>query len=112
MKKSLVLSALLLSAATSAAQYVPEPPSSADVVIEFGRRSWKPTVDGTIVAGEPVGIHYDGARLPRCRTTNRNTAWSIKMHYRFDGGEIQSISVQGAGAVDRVLIESCELGKA
>jgi hypothetical protein len=102
MKTYLSISALLLSAATGAAQYVPEPPSSAAVVIDFDRNRWEPSVHGTVTAGAPVGVHYDGLRLPRCRTTNRNTAWSIEMHYRFDDGEIQSIFVQGAGAPDRV----------
>jgi hypothetical protein len=69
-------------------------------VVTFGTEQWEPTVDAPVVEGQPLGVFFAPGRLPQCRTTNRNTAWSITMYYRFDGGDIHILGVHGAGMAD------------
>ena len=97
----LTLAALSASLAT-AAFAAPQGPHTADVTAHFARNAWEPTLDGFVHAGGSLGIDYEAPRLPKCRTTNRNTAWSIEMHYQFDGGDVQSLIVQGAGMPSRI----------
>ena len=62
-----------------------------------------------IVAGDSLGIDYDMERLPQCRQLNRNTAWEIAMHYRFDDGPVATLIVADPGmalARDRIEVPS------
>jgi hypothetical protein len=62
---------------------------------------WSETLTGTLRKGGALVINYDPARLPQCRTTYRGyPAWAIAAFYRFDGGPVQSTTVnQGAEVI-------------
>ncbi|GAA4605657.1 uncharacterized protein YraI [Actinoplanes octamycinicus] len=61
------------------------------------RADWSESVSGPIRAGHGLAIRYDLARLPQCRETyNGMPAWRIDVHYRFDGGPVQSQALTGS----------------
>jgi hypothetical protein len=52
------------------------------------------SVVGTPSSGQALAVDYDPGRLLTCRSTyNGYQAWSISVHYRFDGGPITTASV-------------------
>lgn len=58
------------------------------------KADWVTEAIGTPRAGAPLVIAYDPARLPDCRATKYGyDAWNIRVHYRFDGGPVQSAFV-------------------
>ena len=68
-------------------------------VLHFSRSAWPAQTEGTIASGTSLRIDYDAERLPWCRQLNRNTAWEIAMHYRFDDGPIADLVVADPGMV-------------
>ncbi|MEO7092450.1 MAG: DUF6209 family protein, partial [Polyangiales bacterium] len=55
---------------------------------------WSVKQTGTLVAGGRAIVHYDVARLPRCRTYYRgHWAWDIGLHYAVDGGFAREVPV-------------------
>lgn len=54
---------------------------------------WTVSTDGTLAAGAPITIKYDIARLPRCRQDyNGLPTWDVTLSYRFDGGQVTTVS--------------------
>jgi hypothetical protein len=62
------------------------------------RADWTQTVSGTLVAGRPLRVVYDPARLPQCRgTVQGNPAWAITGYFRLNDGAVQRFSPQLLG---------------
>ena len=67
------------------------------------RSDWTSAVDGTLAAGQPITVDYDVARLPSCRGTyDASSAWSVTMHYAFDGAGDQTADLVAAAGGQRV----------
>jgi len=55
---------------------------------------WDEAADGALVAGSPLRIDYDLARLPDCRgETNGSEVWGVTGFASFDGGAAKSFGV-------------------
>lgn len=49
---------------------------------------------GTLQSGQPLAVDYDLNRLTTCRSTYQGyQAWSISVHYRFDGGPVTTAAL-------------------
>jgi hypothetical protein len=75
------------------------PPTSQNVVtpptIRFAG-DWSVQVNGPLIAGEPIVIDYDVARLPTCRgDMYGKPAWSISGSWRSNGGEVTTFPLAG-----------------
>jgi len=67
--------------------------AATETTIHFNA-DWSEVVQGALVGGGTVTVHFDPARLPTCRATKYGyDAWSIIAYYRFDGGQVQSAPV-------------------
>ena len=56
-------------------------------------------MSGSLVAGQPVTLRYDEARLPSCRgnVSGGGPGWTITAFYTLDGDNVESVAVAGAG---------------
>jgi hypothetical protein len=74
-------------------------PTSKSVIsptsIRFGA-DWSVQASAPLVAGEPIVIDFDPARLPSCRgELYGKPAWSISGSWRVNGGEATSFPIAG-----------------
>ena len=84
--------AILVLSAVAAVFAVPSPAAAAAAapVLRYPAAGGD-QVEGTLEANGSVVIDYDMARLPQCRSRYAGgDAWSIGVHYRFDGGPVQT----------------------
>jgi hypothetical protein len=71
--------------------------------------AWNEWVDGPLYAGRTIEVEYDIARLP-CRATRYGRpAWSIIVHYRFDGGAAQQQVIFGHEAYPGANVRTIDL---
>lgn len=87
---AVALFALALATAGCAADSPPASATAADStatpVLSFNA-DWSITQSGPLFAGSPAILHYDFARLPRCRATQDGVpAWNLSALYNADGG--------------------------
>jgi hypothetical protein len=60
-------------------------------------QGWNRIIDGNLVAGGQVRVHYEALRLSGCRgtTSTGGPAWSITANAQIDGGPVQSTIIAG-----------------
>lgn len=73
----------------------PDPPGSV-ATVTFGA-SGAPSVDGDLVAGGNLEVHYDASRLPQCRggLDNGQPAWNISGYASVNGKDARPFYVAG-----------------
>src|SRR6185295_7765508 len=70
---------------------VGESAAAASVPMLSFSADWSITASGPLVGGSPATIHYDLARLPRCRAVyHGGPAWGIVADWAADGGFARS----------------------
>jgi hypothetical protein len=64
-------------------------------VIHFNS-DWSSSVEGSLKGAQVIGVDYDAARLPQCRSSYMGwQTWAITANWNFDGGTGHSAPVTG-----------------
>jgi uncharacterized protein YraI len=93
MKRVVLASLLLLVGCTGSApsaELAAADSTSPPALLSFAA-DWSITQTGALVSGGKATVHYDVARLPKCRASYHGfPAWAILAYYTIDGGTLFS----------------------
>jgi hypothetical protein len=83
-----------------------EPAYTEDARVRFSTASWEPSWQGALHAGGHLHIDYAFERLPQCRNQGRVVSWVVEVNYRFDGGPITTVALNGSPGASTTLSEA------